>query len=474
MTSGTKTQDERFLLPMFSQNDCSSSGGFVGVTVGRYYQKTWSGADQPHSSSPPTPSQGYSYLVPVYKRYLVRVPRRQLYDRQGRKKPLRYKLVQRKYIERYKLVNHWYKAHVALAYGEHGYTSTTQHFFADGFVRQFPCGIGTPNYPKRIGAISLNGLLPAPGSQNWSSNDDIALNGKLREKIQGSDFNVAVFLGEGRESLATVADGANRIYRALLFLKNGKVGRATRELLHGRPRTYRSGRPGKITGERHTFGDDRPLLSPVGDISRELVTREWFASNWLQLQYGWQPLIQDIWAAMQHFSHMRAQPEIKKYRASRTVKSVGSVYAPGWTPEYSRVYTRKSIIAKVTHVNQAVLLGLTDPLSLAWEKLPYSFVCDWFIPIGNYLQALQLGQALTATYVSSSKVNAEMGGLVQGINSGGQIVGGQGTYSKRSTFNRVVSSTIPAVTLPTFKGWDKVASVVHATNACALLINLFR
>jgi hypothetical protein len=33
-------------------------------------------------------------------------------------------------------------------------------------------------------------------------------------------------------------------------------------------------------------------------------------------------------------------------------------------------------------------LGLLDPLSVVWENIPYSFVVDWFIPIGDYLSML--------------------------------------------------------------------------------------
>lgn len=33
-------------------------------------------------------------------------------------------------------------------------------------------------------------------------------------------------------------------------------------------------------------------------------------------------------------------------------------------------------------------LGVTNPLLLAWELVPYSFIADWFIPVGDYLQSL--------------------------------------------------------------------------------------
>lgn len=32
--------------------------------------------------------------------------------------------------------------------------------------------------------------------------------------------------------------------------------------------------------------------------------------------------------------------------------------------------------------------GFTNPVNLAWELLPFSFVVDWFLPIGPYLETL--------------------------------------------------------------------------------------
>jgi hypothetical protein len=33
-------------------------------------------------------------------------------------------------------------------------------------------------------------------------------------------------------------------------------------------------------------------------------------------------------------------------------------------------------------------LGLTNPLNVAWELVPFSFVVDWFIPIGSFFDGL--------------------------------------------------------------------------------------
>lgn len=39
--------------------------------------------------------------------------------------------------------------------------------------------------------------------------------------------------------------------------------------------------------------------------------------------------------------------------------------------------------------------GLINPLSIAWEVVPFSFVLDWFIPIGATLQAITASVGLT-------------------------------------------------------------------------------
>jgi hypothetical protein len=33
-------------------------------------------------------------------------------------------------------------------------------------------------------------------------------------------------------------------------------------------------------------------------------------------------------------------------------------------------------------------LGLTNPLAIAWELVPFSFVLDWLVPVGTWLQSL--------------------------------------------------------------------------------------
>jgi hypothetical protein len=49
-------------------------------------------------------------------------------------------------------------------------------------------------------------------------------------------------------------------------------------------------------------------------------------------------------------------------------------------------------------------LGLLDPLSVAWELLPWSFVIDWFIPIGAYLDVLNGIPALKGRFLTTEVI----------------------------------------------------------------------
>lgn len=51
-------------------------------------------------------------------------------------------------------------------------------------------------------------------------------------------------------------------------------------------------------------------------------------------------------------------------------------------------FVRLDMTPNVQFLSALGSLGLTNPLDVAWEVLPFSFVVDWFIPIGNWLNVL--------------------------------------------------------------------------------------
>jgi len=288
----------------------------------------------------------------------------------------------------------------------------------------------------------------APG--NWTSNDDLAMLGKLREKVAGSDFNAGVFLGEGREALKMIATNATKIYKAYKAARKGNFATAAYEL----------------TGSNKTV-------------------RKSLANNWLELQYGWLPLLKDIKGGAEFLSHHFTTPMVfrvvvqPKEKVTLNACTCGSPTSYGYMN--SPLTERGRILALLKEKDIVTLSGLLDPASVAWELLPYSFVIDWFIPIGNYLQARGLAQGLTGTFVTTRTTKWEARNVygkeyrdpfnvpvVTRYN-----VSNAGYRFTRVIQKRTVSTTLN-VPLPSVKPLSKVASWQHAANAVALLSQLKR
>jgi len=436
MTSGTRVWDRRFTVQT-KWSDCSCVVTNSSATIGEYRSKTWSGANSARST--PTvvsPPQRFEYLVPYEFR------------RRNGSKVIRYKKVSKLIRPRTP------KPFNTLGAGENAYSMTaiTKSDNLYTIVNKCLTPIA-PCFSTSYKAYLSTENLSFVATQKWTANDDIALINKLGSNIQGEDFNLAVFLGEGKESLKTITDGATRIYKALKSLKKGNPVKAFDDLLGGRP---------NIT----IYRNKRPRRTDVIDSHR--VTQTWFADNWLALQYGWRPILNDVYGAAAHLAYLQNRPSVQRYRAKRQVAGVAGSPSGSQTVK-GTVYTRKSIVAVVSHVNEASLAGLRDPASLAWEMLPYSFVADWFIPIGGYLRASQISSALTAKYVTSTKIYRDHT-HTEGV---GTNYGFTADFLHQYVdFTRVISTTL-SIPRPVFKGLNKVASWSHATSAVALLTRFF-
>ncbi|UUW21364.1 MAG: maturation protein [Sanya fiers-like virus 36] len=295
----------------------------------------------------------------------------------------------------------------------------------------------------------------------WSANDDIALLGKLREKVAGSSFNAAVFLGEGREALSMITTAASKIAAAWFAAKRGKFGYAMRILVRGTDR------------------------EAVWKKFRQKHGQSAIASNWLELQYGWLPLLQDAEEGAKFLAEQFGDvPLTQRYVARLNRPTTLSLQGGDWfKTDFSqmKVKNAKQIVALISEKDVVQLSGLKDPLSLAWELLPYSFVADWFIPIGDYLSARSLARSLTGTFVTTHyKVATGRYNFVPNTQSSWWKLGTYGygiesmdqkwarnRYTEIS-LTRTVSTTL-SIPLPEFKPLEKVASWKHAMNAVALI-----
>lgn len=293
----------------------------------------------------------------------------------------------------------------------------------------------------------FNGAAPNI-SNPWDSNDDIALLGKLREKVAGSDFNAAVFLAEGGQSLGMIANAATRIQKSLTALKKGNLQKAWKAL-----------------------SDDK--------TPRGLSPRKEIGSNWLEMQYGWLPLLQDAEGGAQFLAHLHSggNKQVVRTSKSKTHTSSRPKGEPGsWYDIGFNSFTRCSVKCILEDVSAVGLSGLLDPLSVAWEKLPYSFVADWFIPIGDYLAARGLASSLKGTFVISKVTYTSYSGSTFSTTEKDPwraAFTSNSCFYRSVQFDRTVSNSL-SVPLPVAKPLGQAASWKRAANAVALLSQLRR
>jgi len=151
----------------------------------------------------------------------------------------------------------------------------------------------------------------------------------------------------------------------------------------------------------------RPYLTrSVADLRRDGVSKV-IAGKYLEYVYGWKPLMQDAWSlyelAQRGFgSDLVLHAHGKSHNQGRN----GSVLYHN-VSNYS--WTVQEFVDERTRVNCHLWarldpnwqgarafnqLGLLNPVSLAWELVPWSFVVDWVIPIGSVLSALTAAAGL--------------------------------------------------------------------------------
>lgn len=199
--------------------------------------------------------------------------------------------------------------------------------------------------------------------------------GKIYEKVA----NVADIIRTRTETVSMVTNAVRDLRRSYRAIRKGQIRRASQILgadLHSPPRKNDPG------------------------------------GRWLEYSYGWSPLISDVYNILD-----KGFGDINFIVTGRAkgIKTKDLSYS--WTGHgpYHRgsgdtlTLDRASCTAKIGIPNTAFAAisswGLDNPAVLAWEALPYSFVVDWFLPIGDYLNdSLNFSGPLQITEMSVTEV----------------------------------------------------------------------
>jgi len=117
-----------------------------------------------------------------------------------------------------------------------------------------------------------------------------------------------------------------------------------------------------------------------------------FANNFLAFHFGVEPLMADIHDGLKVLSNPLNAFTAVRARTHDFYEDDGIVNYGSW--HHHNVWDTKVFVtqsARVTGIKSpgihlAEQFGIVNPLSLAWEVVPFSFVVDWFANVGDYLR----------------------------------------------------------------------------------------
>jgi len=223
------------------------------------------------------------------------------------------------------------------------------------------------------GTEEINYLNNYIAGTSWSSDVsgmDNAVKVKALVKVADAKVNVAVALAEAAKTSDLILDTARRIHESYQAFRRGDLKSIAKHL--------------NITPKR-------------------------LHKSWLEYKYGWLPLLMDVKGAAELFAQQHVvRPTTFTVSAKEVVTKTYSkveaaaAYGGGATfPLSTFMSCSREVKVKLwceltsPHLSELQQIGLTNPALVAWELVPFSFVFDWFISVGDWLTGLTSLQGVT-------------------------------------------------------------------------------
>lgn len=137
------------------------------------------------------------------------------------------------------------------------------------------------------------------------------------------------------------------------------------------------------------------------------------AKKWLEYRYGWRTLVYDIKDLTKALNNIDSRRERYSERVGYTLTGSSNVTSEvnltsarsgeSITTEKSwQVSVRGSVVADIKAPTFAL-----NPVTTAWELTPYSFVVDWFVDVGQFLESMSF-LALATNYTAASGLHMSL------------------------------------------------------------------
>lgn len=218
---------------------------------------------------------------------------------------------------------------------------------------------------------------------------------------------------------------------------------------------------------RHVFTMAAPkalwAIGGIVSIFKRSNPRDW-GNLWLEWIYGWKPFADDLYGSMENMilsskkgSGISGHPikvTATEIGDERVIKSFDAVNGTELDKLiFSKYQSRIVAFYALTTggLNSVANYTSLNPVKIAWEVIPYSFVVDWFINIGGYLRNLESGLLYASDFSYGYRSQRYTKSEVH------QVAGGNASYSAVAAgssltrgFNRFVLTGAPLPRAPSF------------------------
>jgi len=231
------------------------------------------------------------------------------------------------------------------------------------------------DYPLLL-SMAPSGDIPAKVALN-------ELYTKLGSRARGDVWNLPIFLAEGKKTASMVVQRATHLVTLLRQLRRGNLDYFFDNLAV----TTTARKRGRLKRQfNSSFGKDASLAA--GNL-------------WLETVYGWLPFMNDVYDASLALSQLANEEhaQVGSVRASVRIEykeeqALAFMVSPPIQCKRTRLVreSRRGVWHFMPKPGSLIpgTLGLTNPALVVWELVPFSFVADWFLPIGDYLEGLDL------------------------------------------------------------------------------------
>lgn len=270
---------------------------------------------------------------------------------------------------------------------------------------------------------------------------------KCLSKARNMKANMPVFLAEGRKTTKMIADMARKLAKA-----------------------YKAFKRGNFKGVSRILG----VPKPGGSL----------ANNWLEWSYGWLPLVSEL-KGMAELAAQQLELGGRKPRitVSARCQATGSAYSADTAlsppnPGYNFYLKGKESIEKPKFSGKAWLklelkrpdaalaaqLGMgsiVDLAMVAWELTPFSFVFDWLVDVGSWLEnigSLEGWTVLDGGYSISQDFRISITSVAWYFQSSTANLYPQGTigpslsFTKHTFSRNIWSGSLPSIHAPLTDG----------------------